>query len=247
MNYRNQKYLDWIRQNRTCLVSGKKAEVAHHVRDNDNASGVGLKPSDYRVLPLLHSYHTTGSSAIHRIGPLSFYKKFKVDPLVVMVEQMKDYLLSIYDCRTVAPDSLRDDELLSFYENKIEELRPEQEKQRELKSIKKKKERTRQVNRKKREELKEEESFLKAQEEKKSYERMVYEKSKEFKPKQKVPKMSEEQKAKQREARKEYLKSVKERSKDQLDEMKRKQREFRKEQYKKLKELKKQWVSERNS
>ncbi|MFZ8933051.1 MAG: hypothetical protein ACO2ZP_04050, partial [Bacteriovoracaceae bacterium] len=177
MIYRNQKYLDWIRETQSCLVSRKKAEVAHHVRENDNTSGVGLKPSDYRVLPLLHSYHTTGSSAIHRIGPLSFYKKFAINPLMVMVNQMKNYLKAAYEKTIDHPAHLEGSDLLDFYEKAIEELRPKEEKEKELERIKNKKERVRKNNREKRKELKEDEGFQKATEQKKKFEKMLYEKN----------------------------------------------------------------------
>jgi hypothetical protein len=122
MTYRNQKYLDWAKSRR-CLVSGKKAEVAHHVRFKDNSSGVGLRPSDYRVLPLLHSYHTTGRHAVHRIGPLSFYERFSIDPDRSIITLLKDYLGEIQGVKFSHPQGLTDRELIPLLEEKIESLR----------------------------------------------------------------------------------------------------------------------------
>ncbi|MDH5581482.1 MAG: hypothetical protein OEY33_06220 [Bdellovibrionales bacterium] len=246
MTYRNQKYLDWIRQTKNCLVSGKKADVAHHVRENDNTSGVGLKPSDYRVLPLQHSFHTTGSSAIHRIGPLSFYKKFAIDPLSVMINQMKDYLIFKYKKKVMIDPSLSFEEAIELLEKTIESHRPAEEKERELNKIKKKKEKTRQVNREKRENLKEDELYQLKSSEKKKWDKELYEKAKELRPKQKVPTPNESYKEKQRELQKEYRREMKEKFKDQLEEKKKQQREFRKSQYRKLKELKKQRDSQKS-
>jgi len=104
-------------------VSGKKAEVAHHVRSKDNSSGVGLRPSDYRVLPLLHSYHTTGRYAVHRMGSLSFYVRFKIDPDQAILTLLKDYLEEVQGVQFSFPQGLAVRELIPLFEEKIESLR----------------------------------------------------------------------------------------------------------------------------
>jgi len=104
-------------------VSGKKAEVAHHVRSKDNSSGVGLRPSDYRVLPLLHSYHTTGRYAVHRMGSLSFYERFKIDSDEAILTLLKEYLVEVQGVQISLPQELADRELIPLLEEQIESLR----------------------------------------------------------------------------------------------------------------------------
>ena len=128
--YRNKRYLEWARQKK-CLVTGKQAEVAHHVRDKDNTSGVGLRPSDYRVLPLLHSYHTTGTYAIHRIGAASFYQRFGIDPHKSIVFLLKEYLQEAYGVKYPETPGLENRDLIPLLEEKIENLRPLEEIERE--------------------------------------------------------------------------------------------------------------------
>jgi hypothetical protein len=124
--YRNKRYLEWARL-RKCLVSGKQAEVAHHVRDKDNSSGTGLRPSDYRVLPLLNAYHTTGTYAVHRVGALSFYQRFGIDPHRSIVTLLRDYLKEIHGLEIPQTQGIEDRELIALLEEKIESLRPPEE------------------------------------------------------------------------------------------------------------------------
>ena len=220
MAMRNQKYLDWVKTNRKCLVSGKKAEVAHHVRFNDNTSGVGLRPSDYRVLPLLHAYHTTGSDAVHRIGPKSFYQKFSVDPKKVMILQMIDYLFEIYNYKYVSDEAL-EQELLPYLESKIESLRPVEEIEKELLKEKVKKEKLRE----KRKELKKGDHHQKLVSQQKEKEKELYQLKKE----------------RLKESQKEFQREYKLKMKEQLEEQKKLQREFRKAKYQEMKKIKKEW------
>ena len=213
---RNQKYLDWVRDRRRCLVSGKKAEVAHHVRFNDNTSGVGLRPSDYRVLPLLHTYHTTGSNAVHRIGPQSFYKKFSIDPKKVMIQQIIDYLFDCYHYKYVSGEAL-EQELLPYLERKTESLRPSEEIEKELLIEKERKEKIRE----KRKELKKDDLHQKLISQQKEKQKEIYKLKKE----------------KDKELQQEYKLKIK----DQLEEQKKIQREFRKAKYQEMKKIKKEW------
>ena len=216
MAMRNLKYLDWERDRRRCLVSGKKAEVAHHVRFNDNTSGVGLRPSDYRVLPLLHTYHTTGSNAVHRIGPQSFYKKFSIDPKKVMIQQIIDYLFDCYHYKYVSGEAL-EQELLPYLERKTESLRPSEEIEKELLIEKERKEKIRE----KRKELKKDDLHQKLISQQKEKQKELYQLKKE----------------KDKELQQEYKLKIK----DQLEEQKKIQREFRKAKYQEMKKIKKEW------
>ncbi len=137
--YRNKRYLEWARM-RKCLVTGKPAEVAHHVRDRDNSSGIGLRPSDYRVLPLLNSYHTTGTYAIHRIGAFSFYQRFGIDPHRAIISLLREYLEEVYGIKVLEAQGLEDRDLIPLLEEKIESLRSPEEIEAEKKLAKRKKE-----------------------------------------------------------------------------------------------------------
>ncbi len=92
--HRNQKYLSWLRQ-QNCVVAGTKAQCAHHIRLGTNG-GAGLKPSDYFCIPLLNEYHTTGSKALHIIGEETFLHTFSLDPKVLFVGYLKEYLFQTY-------------------------------------------------------------------------------------------------------------------------------------------------------
>jgi len=93
--HRNQKYLAWLRE-QSCVVSGKKAQCAHHIRLGTNG-GTGLKPSDYFCIPLLNEYHTTGSSALHIIGEETFLAQFKIDSKKIFIYFLRKYLSENYD------------------------------------------------------------------------------------------------------------------------------------------------------
>jgi hypothetical protein len=94
-NYRNPQYLKWIRS-QDCLVSGAKAQCAHHVGLRTNG-GKGIKPSDYFCIPLTHDYHTLGLHALHMIGEESFFKQFKVNIMRTFIQNLTGFLRDQFD------------------------------------------------------------------------------------------------------------------------------------------------------
>ena len=54
--YRNEKYLDFIR-NKSCVVCGNPHVAPHHIRRSYWQAGTGIKPHDYVTLPLCHRHH----------------------------------------------------------------------------------------------------------------------------------------------------------------------------------------------
>ena len=66
---RSVEYLDYIRT-LGCAICGQQAEP-HHAE----TGGVGMKCSDYKTIPLCRQHH----DEIHRIGKLSFQRKYNVD------------------------------------------------------------------------------------------------------------------------------------------------------------------------
>ncbi len=93
-NYRNSKYLNWLRS-QPCLVSGEKGECAHHVRLGTNG-GKGLKPSDYFCIPLLMEYHTAGKNALHMIGEQTFFRRYNIDINKVFISLLQSFLKDQY-------------------------------------------------------------------------------------------------------------------------------------------------------
>ena len=94
-NHRNPKYLSWLR-GKNCVISGKEAECAHHIRLATNG-GVALKPSDYFCIPLLNQFHTSGPNAIHIIGEETFLNEFKLDKIELFTGYLVQYLRDVFD------------------------------------------------------------------------------------------------------------------------------------------------------
>ncbi|WP_290736498.1 hypothetical protein [Halobacteriovorax sp. JY17] len=118
--HRNQKYLTWLR-GKNCVVSGKKAECAHHIRLGTNG-GTSIKPSDYFCIPLLNEFHTTGSSALHIIGEETFLKLFGLSPKNLFITFLKEYLSENYDVLYMPGNKSPEEdisELISIIESKI--------------------------------------------------------------------------------------------------------------------------------
>ena len=106
-NYRNLTYLNWLREQK-CVVSGKPAQCAHHVRLGTNG-GAGIKPSDYFCLPLRNEYHTTGPFALHLMGEESFFSQFKINFEKRVFDYLKQFLLDEYGLKyKVSHPSLKD-------------------------------------------------------------------------------------------------------------------------------------------
>lgn len=85
--FRDDQYLDFVRQ-RPCLVSGSSHNVvAHHVRIGQSG-GMGIKPSDYRCLPIDYQLHMI----LHNVGEKTFWKDHKIDPFKEIITQLFVYL-----------------------------------------------------------------------------------------------------------------------------------------------------------
>jgi hypothetical protein len=89
-NHRNVKYLSWLRE-QNCIVSGEKAQCAHHIRLGTNG-GKGIKPSDYFCVPLTNEYHTTGSNAVHLIGEETFLEDNNIDKVEFFIYYLQQFL-----------------------------------------------------------------------------------------------------------------------------------------------------------
>ena len=88
--FRDNDYLDWVRR-RPCLVSGSTQQVvAHHVRIG-LSGGMGLKPSDYRTLPLDARLHRL----LHDTGEKTFWKEHNIDPIKAIITQAIVYLTEL--------------------------------------------------------------------------------------------------------------------------------------------------------
>ena len=121
-NHRNLKYLNWLRK-QPCVVSGDKAQCAHHIRLGTNG-GSSLKPSDYFCIPLLNEYHTTGSYAIHVVGENTFLKQLKLDRNKLFIQFLKQYLVEEFTVYFQL-ENLSDEVLISHLINLIEENGPQ--------------------------------------------------------------------------------------------------------------------------
>ena len=84
---RDKQYMHWLRQQACCVSGDPYDTIAHHVRMGANA-GIGMKPSDYRTVPLSPQLHVT----LHNNGEREFWYKAKIDPLSKIVEYLIRYL-----------------------------------------------------------------------------------------------------------------------------------------------------------
>lgn len=84
--YRNKKYLAWIRS-LNCVVSGRPAEMAHHVIACGFGGGMGTKIGDNYAIPLTAELH----QLLHH-DPLEWEKVHgkQVDHLDRIVELAKE-------------------------------------------------------------------------------------------------------------------------------------------------------------
>ena len=119
---RNDLYLQWIKT-KPCLASKRPAEVAHHVRLNDNTSGTGLRPSDYRTIPLTHFFHTISSASVHRLGEERFYARYAIDPQKQIINYLHEYLRECFCLSICLPQTERVEDSIVFLEKLIEERR----------------------------------------------------------------------------------------------------------------------------
>lgn len=110
--HRNIKYLNWLREQK-CVVSGKKAQCAHHIRLGTNG-GTSIKPSDYFCIPLRNEFHTTGGRALHIIGEETFLEEFKLDKKLLFIEFMKSYLQEKFDIFYMLENKTHEDAILEL-------------------------------------------------------------------------------------------------------------------------------------
>lgn len=84
---RSRSYLAWIRT-QPCCVTGRTVGVeAAHVRMG-NGGGMGLKPSDYRTLPL----HADEHRRQHNIGERSYWAEKHMDPDAQIIVHLMRYI-----------------------------------------------------------------------------------------------------------------------------------------------------------
>ncbi len=261
-NHRNLRYMNWLKKQK-CVVSRKKAQVAHHIRLGTNG-GQGLKPSDYFCIPLLNIYHTGGKLAVHNIGEETFLKRFNLSKEKIFIHYLSLYLKSEYklslkpeqeDNQTIFINKLiklieknRTDE--DREESKLEKIKlpsvTENEYYQKAKEAKKIK------DKELRKQLKEKQQDDERLKTPKASETEYYQKAKEakkVKDKELRQQLKEQQKLKAQSLntkptyQKELYEKAKEAQKDfdrqRKEQLKAKQSEYRKAQYRKLKELKK--------
>jgi hypothetical protein len=98
-NPRNADYLDFVRS-LPCTYSGlHDGVVAHHCRIL-GGGGMGLKPSDYRCVPLTEVQHRQ----LHQMGEGAYWRKLGRDPRILVIAIMRMYLKERFNERI--PDSL---------------------------------------------------------------------------------------------------------------------------------------------
>lgn len=101
--FRSEHYLAFVRRHATCLgwsapdapfpeawggsEDGQWWEtIAHHVRQGAGA-GVGIKPSDYRTVPLTDAEHRE----LHQMGERAFWQAHGVDPAAIILTLLCRY------------------------------------------------------------------------------------------------------------------------------------------------------------
>jgi len=84
---RNKKYLNFIRSLPCCVTGSEWEIVAHHIRIGQNG-GMGLKPNDYRCIPLTADKH----GELHHMGEKTFYEYYTTNPDDEMVGNLESYL-----------------------------------------------------------------------------------------------------------------------------------------------------------
>lgn len=90
--YRNASYLKWIRTLPCASCGDPGSSQAAHVRMG-NGGGMGLKPSDYRTLPLCPECH----GAQHAGGERTFWETIEKNPDAMMVSALSHYVADVLD------------------------------------------------------------------------------------------------------------------------------------------------------
>lgn len=83
---RSRAYLAWLRQQPCVGCKRAPAGVAAHVRIG-GGGGTGLKPSDFRAVPMCHDCHTWQ----HATGERTFWEELRRDPYFVVLRHIARY------------------------------------------------------------------------------------------------------------------------------------------------------------
>jgi hypothetical protein len=89
---RSAMYLAFVRSQLCAVTQTDHGVVAHHVRMPPHGGGVGLKPSDYRTVPLNQMRHLE----LHQVGEKTFWKRAGVVPEMVMAELLHLWIMKRY-------------------------------------------------------------------------------------------------------------------------------------------------------
>lgn len=94
--YRSPAYLRYVAGHDSCVAweecappryhLSSQPSVAHHVRMGGNG-GMGVKPSDYRTVPLTDLEHR----ALHQMGEKEYWRRVGVDPDLVIISLLVAY------------------------------------------------------------------------------------------------------------------------------------------------------------
>ncbi len=222
-NHRNSKYLAWLRE-QNCIVSGKKAQCAHHIRLETNG-GQGIKPSDYFCIPLTNEFHTTGSGAVHLVGEETFLVENSIDKVEFFIYYLQRFIEQMLGSKVDVKKLARLEALETLIE-KVESFNTTGSK-----PLKKKKKK---VKAKPKVSITESEFYQKAKEFKKEKDKELRQSLKKKTSKTKVKIKEDEYYQKAKELKRQSDKKTR-------DENKEAQSAYRKKMYKKYKEEKKEY------
>ena len=84
---KDEAHCAWIRT-LPCLITGQTPAECAHIRFGDLRygklnSGMGQRPSDIWVVPLLPSLHRLDNDSQHMMSELAFWQKHRIDPCIV--------------------------------------------------------------------------------------------------------------------------------------------------------------------
>jgi len=87
-SYRDNAYLAFIRK-QPCCVTGSSGDIhAHHIRQG-TVAGTGIKPSDYRAVPLSPTSHFY----LHQKGEKAFWEMNAIDPEILVMKFLTSFWL----------------------------------------------------------------------------------------------------------------------------------------------------------
>ena len=109
--YRNKEYIKFIKGQKCAATLTDHEIVAHHVR-LDKSGGVGLKPSDYKTIPLTDKQHVH----LHQVGESYYFNKNNIDPF----KEIAEYLFEYFENQVTEADS---EKVIEVLETAIEGLK----------------------------------------------------------------------------------------------------------------------------